>query len=343
MTAHRAGAPQATSLPAAAAGPVAGGAGPLAGSVAGGAAAPTAPPAGRRVASSLSLARSLLREARPKQWAKNVLVAAAPGAAGVLGHRHELVRTALGFVAFCLVASGTYFLNDVVDLDADRRHPQKRLRPVASGAIPVALAVAVGGCLLVVGFAVAAAVGWRFAGVVGIYVGLTGAYTLWLKHVAVLDIAVVASGFIIRAVAGGVGARVPISQWFLIVASFGSLFIVAGKRHGERLELGEDASDVRTTLGIYPISYLRYVWMLSSGVAITAYCLWAFEQSHLRHGSVWYELSIVPFVLGLLRYALLLESGHGSAPEDVILGDRWLQGLGVMWVAVFACAVYLGH
>jgi decaprenyl-phosphate phosphoribosyltransferase len=304
-----------------------------------GADASTVASGGRRPSRLLALARAC----RPKQWPKNLLVAAAPGAAGVLGHRTEAARTALAFVAFCLVASATYLLNDVRDVEADRQHPQKRGRPIAAGTLGAGTALVASLVLLAGGSALALAVGWRFALVIGVYLALTASYTLWLKHVAVVDIAIVASGFVVRAIAGGEAARVPISQWFLIVASFGSLFIVAGKRHGEHLDLGPERADVRPTLGDYSLSYLRYVWMISSGVAITAYCLWAFEQEHLRSGVAWYELSIIPFVLGILRYALLLEAGHGGAPEDVVLGDRGLQVIGAAWIATFACGVYLGH
>jgi len=289
-----------------------------------------------------SLPRALLRAARPTQWAKNVLVFAAPGAAGVLTHGTVLADSMLALVAFCLAASGTYFLNDVADADADRRHPAKRLRPIAAGEVPVRTAVLTGGVLLACGLGVALLVRWELAVVIAVYVALTGSYTVWLKHVAVIDIAVVASGFIIRAIAGGVATDLPISQWFLIVASFGSLFVVAGKRYGEHREMGEDRGDTRSILALYTLPYLRYVWMISSGVAITAYCLWAFEQSAGRSGLPWFELSIVPFVIALLRYALLLESGHGGAPEDLILGDRTLQVIGAVWVALFACAVYVG-
>jgi decaprenyl-phosphate phosphoribosyltransferase len=271
-----------------------------------------------------------------------VLVFAAPAAAGVLSHGDVLADSMLALVAFCLAASGTYFLNDVADVEADRRHPSKRFRPVAAGEVPLRLAVVAGIALLLAGMSVALLVRWELLVVIAVYVGLTGSYSVWLKHVAVIDIAVVASGFIIRAIAGGVATDLPISQWFLIVASFGSLFVVAGKRYGEHREMGDDRGDTRSILALYTLPYLRYVWMISSGVAITAYCLWAFEQSVGRSGLPWFELSIVPFVIALLRYALLLETGHGSAPEDVILGDRTLQVIGVVWIALFACAVYVG-
>lgn len=296
-------------------------------------------------ASTTGVVVGLVHAARPKQWAKNVLVLAAPGAAGVLGHREPLVRSLVAFAAFCFVASGSYMLNDVADRVADRRHPTKRHRPIASGAVPVPIAIATGAVSGAIGVALAFAVGWKFAAVVGVYVALTAAYNLGLKQIAVVDIAVVASGFIVRAIAGGVAARVPISQWFLIVASFGSLFVVAGKRYGEFRELGDDRATIRSTLGEYPLAYLRYVWMIASGVAMTAYCLWAFEQQHVKHagGLPLYELTIVPFVLALLRYALLLETGQGSAPEDVVLGDRTLLVLALLWAGAFGLAVYVGN
>jgi len=302
-----------------------------------------APRAAREPKPRSGLAAGLLRAARPKQWFKNVLVLAAPGAAGVLLRPPVLSVVALAFLALCLVASGTYFLNDAGDVEADRAHPTKRRRPIAAGIVPVRLALAVGVALMLAGFAVAFTVGWIFLLVVVLYVGLSSAYTLSLKHVAVVDIAVIASFFVLRAVAGGVAADVAISRWFLIVASFGSLFVVAGKRYGESLDLGEQRGSVRATLTLYSPDYLRFVWTMAAGVTLTAYCLWAFEQVPARVETFpFYELSIVPFGLFVLRYALMVESGRASAPEDVILGDRTLQLLGLAWVIVFGAGVYLG-
>lgn len=290
-----------------------------------------------------SPAGGLLRSARPKQWTKNLLVFAAPGAARVIAHGPVLAHSVVAFAAFCLVSSGTYLLNDVHDVESDRRHPLKRHRPVAAGQVPPRVALVAGLLGIAAGFAVGSMLGWRMAVTLAVYLTVSASYTLWLKRVAVLDIAAVASGFVVRAVAGGVAAEVPISKWFLIVASFGSLFMVAGKRHAEHVELGADRASVRSTLGDYSLAFLRYVWMLSSGVAITGYCLWAFEQSAGRTGFPWYELSIIPFVLAVLRYALLLETGHGGAPEEVVLGDRGIQVLGLVWVLVFAGGVYIGR
>ncbi|HEV7886346.1 MAG TPA: decaprenyl-phosphate phosphoribosyltransferase [Acidimicrobiales bacterium] len=290
-----------------------------------------------------TVAGGLLRTARPKQWVKNVLVFAAPGAAGVLSEAGPLGRTAAAFVVFCLAASGTYLLNDSLDYAADRLHPVKRHRPVAAGVVPVRIARVAGAVLLVLAVAVAWPVaGWRLALVVGVYVVLTLSYSLWLKHQPVIDIAAVAAGFVVRTIGGGVAAGVPISQWFLIVASFGSLFMVSGKRSAEFAEMGDDRANTRVTLSFYTASFLRYVRSVTSSVAIAAYCLWAFEKANAATTHVWFELSIVPFVLGILRYALLLETGHGGAPEEVVLTDRTLQVLGLAWAVLFAIGVYAG-
>lgn len=292
-------------------------------------------------ASGRSLPMALLREARPKQWTKNLLVFAAPLAAGVLTQADALGSALLAFAAFCFVASGTYFLNDARDAEADRAHPAKRHRPVAAGLVSVEMAIAVGALLLAAGLALAAVVSLELLGLLLLYVAITAAYTLFLKQTPVIDIAVVASGFIIRAVAGGLAVGVPISRYFLIVASFGSLFMVAGKRHGEHIDLGPERGSVRATLSEYSREYLRFVWTMSSAVTITAYCLWAFEQSG-GSGVPWFELSIVPFVLFVLRYALLLGNGRGSAPEELVLRDRGLQLSALVWLLAYGAGVYLG-
>jgi decaprenyl-phosphate phosphoribosyltransferase len=285
--------------------------------------------------------RVLLRALRPKQWAKNVLVVAAPAAAGVLSHGHILGKVGLAFVSFCLVSSATYLLNDVRDIESDRRHPTKRHRPIAAAQLSVPFALGAGAVLFAAGLVTAYLVRPEFLIVIGVYVAITASYTMWLKHVAVVDIVAIASGFILRAVAGGVAADVPLSRWFLIVASFGSLFVVSGKRHGEHIDLGDEGAEVRPTLGTYSRNYLQYVWTMTSGVTVAAYCLWAFEMAPKSETVPFYELSIVPFVTFILRYAMLLEQGHGGAPEDVVLGDRTLLVLAALWAAVFGAGVYV--
>lgn len=302
----------------------------------------TATPSSDALGRSLRrIAAGLLRAARPRQWLKNVLVLAAPAAAGVLFEPPVLLGAAVAFVAFCLVASGTYLLNDAFDLEADRLHPRKRLRPVAAGVVPAALAKAVGFALLLGAIAIGSAAGdGRLAIVLLTYVALTQAYNLWLKKVAVIELAVVSSGFVMRAVAGGVATALPISTWFLIVTSFASLFIIVGKRHAEQVTLGEEAVSHRPALSEYPPGFLQYVGAVSAAVAIIAYCLWALIR--VTSGQLWFELSIVPFALAMLRYALLAARGEAGAPEEVFLGDRSLQALGLLWALAYAAGVHAG-
>jgi len=299
------------------------------------------PRAEARPAPVVPSGRALLRALRPKQWAKNVLVVAAPAAAGVLSHGDVVGKVALAFVSFCLVSSATYLLNDVRDLESDRLHPTKRHRPIAAAQLSVPFALVAATVLFVSGLVTAYLVRPEFLIVVGVYIAITATYTMWLKHIAVVDIVAIASGFILRAVAGGVAADVPLSRWFLIVASFGSLFVVSGKRHGEHIDLGDEGAEVRPTLGTYSRNYLQYVWTMTSGVTVAAYCLWAFEMAPKNEAVPLYELSIVPFVTFILRYAMLLEQGHGGAPEDVVLGDRTLLVLAAVWAAVFGAGVYV--
>ncbi|MFN8035232.1 MAG: decaprenyl-phosphate phosphoribosyltransferase [Acidimicrobiia bacterium] len=299
--------------------------------------APEAPPRGR-------FARALWRTARPKQWVKNVLVFAAPGAAGQLSDPTVLAHAGVAFVAFCLASSGTYFWNDAVDAEADRLHPTKRRRPVAAGELGVGAAKVAGTILLVLALAVSLPIEQgRLALAVGAYIVLTFSYSLWLKHEPVLDLAAVAAGFVLRAIAGGLATDIVISEWFLVVTTAGSLFMVTGKRHAEVLDRDTDGVAHRRVLSHYPTGFLNYVRAVTSGVAVTAYCLWAFDKA--KHGAgtsgTWFELSIVPFVLALMRYALLVEQGRGGAPEEVVLGDRTICVLGVLWIAVFAIGLHV--
>lgn len=286
--------------------------------------------------------RGLLREARPKQWVKNMLVFAAPGAAGVLDDWPSLAPTLVAFVAFCAVSSGTYYWNDIHDVEADRKHPTKCRRPIASGEVPLGVARAVGTLLLLGGSGLAFVVDWRLGLVVVGYVTQTTLYSLFLKHVAVIDLVAVASGFLLRAIGGAEATHVRMSTWFLLCTSFGSLFIVTGKRFAELREFGDD-SRTRATLEDYTIGFLRTVLSVAVSGTIVTYCMWAFEVRELS-GNSWpfYELSIVPMLIALLRYVLVLEQGHGAAPEEVFMADRWLQAMGLVWIVVFATGVYVG-
>lgn len=290
-----------------------------------------------------SLASGLLRTARPKQWLKNVLVFAAPGAAGVLTHGTQLAWTLTALALFCVVSSGVYFLNDCLDVGADRLHPQKRNRPIAAGVVPLPLGFAASVILLGGGTVAALAVTWKLSVVLAIYVGVQFLYSLSLKHQPVYDLACVAAGFVLRAIAGGVAAHVPVSAWFLIVATFGSLLMVTGKRLAEQIELGDGGGAHRATLDAYTPTFLRTVLAISAGGAIMGYCLWAFDlTTSLKHHAdpIYYQLSIVPIMIALLRYTFLVEKGHGAKPEDLVLSDWSLLVLGAVWVVLFALGIY---
>ncbi len=274
---------------------------------------------------------------RPKQWTKNLLVIAAPLAAGDLGEPGVLGPTVLAFLSFCAASSATYLVNDCADVRADRLHPRKSQRPIAAGQLSVTAALVVAGVLFVASVAVAATTRWELVALVVAYIAVMLGYSLWLKHEPVIDLALVSGGFLMRAVAGGLAAALPISDWFLLVAGFGSLFMVAGKRYSELHTLGSEAG-TRRSLVRYTASYLRFVWSIAAAATITAYALWAFENA-APTGVPWHTLSILPFVVGLLRYAVDIDAGEAAEPEDIVWGDRLLQGIGVVWVLMLTLGV----
>jgi decaprenyl-phosphate phosphoribosyltransferase len=281
-----------------------------------------------------------VRAVRPRQWVKNLLVLAAPLAAGRLFEPAILRGAALAFVAFCLVSASVYLVNDVRDVGEDRLHPTKRFRPIAAGelkpATALALAAVLGACGLALGFFVSMPLGITML----VYISLQLLYSAYLKHLPVVDLAMVASAFLLRAIAGGVATGIPLSQWFLLVAAFGSFFMVSGKRYSEMKALGGDAG-TRRSLTRYSESYLRFSWMLAAVMVLISYSLWAFENGgNGALGIPWTAISIAPFTLGLLQYALEVDAGTAGEPEEVVLHDRVLQGLGLVWLVVISIAVF---
>ncbi|MEU3280074.1 decaprenyl-phosphate phosphoribosyltransferase [Streptomyces antibioticus] len=284
----------------------------------------------------------LLRTARPKQWVKNILVVAAPAAAGRLFSWPALTELALVFALFTACAAAVYLINDARDADADRAHPTKRRRPVAAGQVPVPVAYAVGGGLAVLAPTAAA---WlttpAVAALLTAYLGMQLAYCVSLKHVLVVDLVVVTTGFLMRAVVGGLALGIPLSRWFLITTGFGALFMVAAKRYSEAVQMAGAAGATRALLTEYTTGYLRFVWQLAAGVAVLGYCLWALEEGGVPHTSVlpWRQLSMVAFILAVLRYAVFADRGTAGEPEEVVLGDRALALIGVAWLAMYGLAV----
>jgi decaprenyl-phosphate phosphoribosyltransferase len=283
----------------------------------------------------------VIKAMRPRQWVKNLLVLIAPVAAFGSGVQFDLdvvaVKVAIAFVAFSLAASSIYLINDARDVEADRAHPTKRFRPIAAGVVPEWLAYAVAVVLAAVAVAVSFLATPNLAVVIGVYIAVQLAYCFGLKHQPVLDICIVSSAYLIRAIAGGVAASIPLSQWFLLGMTFASLFMVGGKRYAE-LQLAErTGAKIRKSLESYTSSYLRFVWTLSATATVLCYGLWAFQRDGTY--ASWYAVTIIPFTIAILRYAVDVDGGIAGEPEEIALRDRVLQLLAVAWIGTICAAI----
>ena len=296
--------------------------------------APGAQPHPRR-----RLAHAILVTARPRQWIKNGLVVAAAGAAGALGDENVPLHVGLACAAFCLLASGAYAVNDVRDAGEDRRHPRKRFRPVAAGELGPRAALALGGSSMFGGLVLCAFVRPLLAVVGAGYLALTLSYTIVWRHVVLVDVLAIASGFVLRAVAGGVAAPVTLSRWFVLVVTAVAVFVAAGKRQAELRRSEAAPATRRRVLRLYTPAMLRLILTASIAIALFAYCVWAFQLPAVN-GLPWRPLTILPFAACLLRYAALARTGDGEAPEEVLLRDRRMQLAGGAWLVLFALGVH---
>ncbi|OBK30170.1 phosphoribose diphosphate--decaprenyl-phosphate phosphoribosyltransferase [Mycobacterium asiaticum] len=291
-----------------------------------------------------NLVTGVIKAMRPRQWVKNVLVLAAPLAAAGRGVRYDYVdmavKVGVAFVVFSLAASAVYLVNDVRDVEADRGHPTKRFRPIAAGVVPEWLAYTLAAVLAAVSLALSWWLTPNLAVVMAVYLVMQLGYCFGLKHQAVIDICIVSSAYLIRAIAGGAATDIPLSQWFLLTAAFGSLFMVAGKRYAE-LQLAErTGAQIRKSLESYTSTYLRFVWTLSAAAVVMCYGLWAFERD--RYSGSWFAVSMIPFTIAILRYAVDVDGGLAGEPEDIALRDRVLQLLALAWIATVGAAVAFG-
>lgn len=294
----------------------------------------------------------VVRGTRPTQWTKNLLVFAAPVAGGVITQWDAARDSSLAFVAFCAAAGGTYLLNDARDVEADRHHPTKRNRPVASGAVPVPVAYATGAVLLVAALAIGFAVSAGLGTTVAAYLVLTTAYSFGLKNIPVVDLVAVAAGFVLRAVAGAAATALPLSEWFFIVTSAGALLVICAKReaelaHHHRSDTDPSERPTRRVLSSYTPGFLTSVRTVAAGLMLVAYCLWAFEGplpgTPAAQGgtSVWLQASIVPFAVVVLRYAQLADAGAGERPERLLFSDRILVVSGAAWAIIYGYGTYV--
>jgi len=288
-----------------------------------------------------STTRALVQALRPSQWGKNLLVVLAPLAAGRLLEATVPGRVALAILVFAVAASSMYLLNDVLDKDRDAAHPVKRYRPIAAGTVTVPTAIATSVTLAVVALVGAALLGpSSFLAVIAIYLTATSLYSGWFKHEPLYDVVLVASGFLLRAIAGGVVTGTAMSSWFLLSASFAALFVAAGKRASE-LANASHASDsvspgstTRPSLARYSPGYLRFIWTLAATITVAAAALWAVEVAAEAPRPALAQASVAPLTLAILRYAWWVDRAGAEAPEDVIRKDLSLMILGPLWVTL---------
>ncbi|HYM82178.1 MAG TPA: decaprenyl-phosphate phosphoribosyltransferase [Candidatus Limnocylindria bacterium] len=291
---------------------------------------------------------ALLRELRPEQWTKNLLVFA-----GVLFSQHldepELVTRALcGFVAFSLLAGTVYLLNDLKDLEADRLHPRKQRRPLASGRLPVWVAAAAIVPLLAIVALLSIWLGTGFVVVASIYLASTLAYTLWLKHQVLLDVFVIATGFVLRAIAGvellrPVAPETEISPWLLVCTFFGALFLALAKRRREIANAGvAQASLQRAVLDRYTPELLEGLLLVSAASSLMSYALYTIWPGTVAKFGSEKLLYTVPFVAyGIFRYLFLVRATeHTEDPAHVLLTDRPLALCVLLYVAVVVLILY---
>jgi len=285
---------------------------------------------------STGFAGSYLRLARPKQWTKNGFVLAGLVFSGEALLASSVVSALLAFVAFCVLSGAVYALNDVLDVEEDRKHPLKRRRPVASGVISprsaVVFAVVLASAGLALGFFVSLGVG--FAGVA--YLLLQALYTLFLKHTAILDVMSISAGFVIRALAGVAAVGVPISPWLIVCTGLLTLFLGFSKRRHELAALGEGAVAHRKNLRDYSVPMLDEMMNIMISATIIAYTLYTFFE----YTSV-YMMASIPFVVyGVFRYMLLVHRDGGGNPDTLLLRDRPLQITLLLWLTVVMAVLY---
>jgi decaprenyl-phosphate phosphoribosyltransferase len=296
------------------------------------------PPVVAPVRPPRSRSRALLALARPRQWIKNALVIAAPGAAGALTRAGVPLRVISACIAFCLLSAGIYALNDVRDRAEDRLHPRKRLRPVASGEVGAREAVWFGAAAIAVGLIICLIVTPLLA-VIGLgYIVLTISYSLMWRNIPWVDLVALAAGFVLRAAAGGVAAPVHLSRWFVLVITFCALFVAVGKRLSELLRAAGSGRRPRRAVRAYTETSLQRALLASAALALFAYCVWAFEVP-LIDGIPWRLLTIIPFAECLRRYGRVIRAGAAEAPEDVLASDRGLALMGLLWFVVFTLSV----
>jgi 4-hydroxybenzoate polyprenyltransferase len=286
----------------------------------------------------------MLRLLRPRQWTKNLLLFAALVFAKELFDADAVVLASLGFAAFCLASSSVYIINDLLDAERDRLHPDKRNRPIASGAISPGRAIVVAAALTVASLALAFWVAPAFGIAVILYVGLTHFYSLVGKNVVILDVLLIAFGFVIRGIAGALAIAVPISDWFILCMAFLALFLAVSKRKAELVTLKEEAGNTRPVLERYTETSLNTFIAVTMAATLICYGLYVLDfQKQAGSDSRLLMLTFPVVVFGVFRYHHLAETTSlGDKPEEVLLRDRPIQLSAIAFALVAVTALYLG-
>ena len=286
--------------------------------------------------------RALIKSMRIRQWTKNAFVLAAVVFDRQLGNQTAVLKSLAGFILFCLLSSSVYLINDVLDAPADRQHPEKRNRPIASGKLPVSVAITAAIVMIVVTIPAAFLLSVNFGWVTLAYFLINLAYSNWLKHIPLVDVMIIAAGFVLR-VAGGVMLVVVerFSPWLYVVTTLGALYIGFGKRRSELALLEKEANSHRRVFDGYTIPLLDQLILIVSSTTIIAYSLYTFSAPNLptNHSM----MLTIPFVLyGVFRYLYLIQvKQSGGAPEELLLTDRPLQAAIALWGIAILIIFYL--
>lgn len=285
---------------------------------------------------------ALLKTMRPRQWSKNVFIFAALVFDKQLLILHSFLRTLAGFALFCLISSAVYIFNDLADVEADREHPEKRNRPIASGRLSIRAAWVAGILLVAISLAAGYLLSPPFAIVIAAYFLLNLAYSKWLKHVLILDVLMLAAGFVLRVAAGVTLIQVErFSPWLYVVMTLLALYLGFGKRRAELALLSKEARSHRKVLAGYTIPLLDQYIMIVTGMTIVSYALYTFSAPNVpaNHSM----MLTIPFVVyAIFRYLYLIEVEHsGGAPEEILLTDRPFQISMVLWALAVVAVFYL--
>ncbi len=286
---------------------------------------------------------ALIKTMRPRQWVtKNIFIFAALVADKQLFKPEAFLRTLAGFALFSLISSCVYIINDLADVEADRQHPEKKNRPIASGKLPVGVAVTAAVLFVVITFVLAYLLTPSLLAVIGGYFIINLAYSKWLKHVPILDVLIISTGFVLRVGAGVTLIEVErFSPWLYVVMTLLSLFLGFGKRRAELALLANGAGSHRKVLDGYTLPLLDQYIMIVSGATIVAYSLYTFSAPNLPENHT--MMLTIPFVVyAIFRYMYLIEVKHaGGAPEEVLLSDRPFQLAMVLWGLTVLAIFYL--